>query len=73
MNHICLMGAAESSQCANYDIFQKDGSYYSPFAWELHHAKSKVDGTVVSIFKTGVKREVSSNAYECADGLIGVV
>lgn len=67
------MGAAESSQCANYDIFQKDGSYYSPFAWELHHAKSKVDGTVVSIFKTGVKREVSSNAYECADGLIGVV
>ena len=57
------MGAAESSQCANYDIFQKNGSFYSPFDWELHHAKSKVDGTIVSIFRNSVKSSTSSNAY----------
>ena len=57
------MGAAESSQFANYDIFQKDGSFSSPFDWELHHAKSKVDGGFVSVFKTGAKTLCSSNAY----------
>lgn len=56
------MGAAESSQCVNYDIFQKDGSFSSPFDWELHHAKSKVDGSFVSIFQTSVKSMCASNA-----------
>ena len=56
------MGAAESSQCVNYDIFQKDGSFSSPFNWELHHAKSKVDGSFVSIFQTSVKSMCASNA-----------
>ena len=57
------MGAAESSQFANYDIFQKDASFSSPFDWELHHAKSKVDGSFVSVFKTGTKTLCASNAY----------
>ena len=60
---VSSMGAAERSQCANYDIFQKDGSFVSPFDWELHHAKSKTDGTIVSIFRTSVKGATSSNAY----------
>lgn len=38
-------------------------SFSSPFDWELHHAKSKVDGSFVSVFKTGTKTLCASNAY----------
>ena len=55
------MGAAESTQCANYDILQKDEQFYSPFGWELHHAKSKADGTFVSVFRTSSKSACISN------------
>ena len=57
------MGAAESSQIVNYDIFQRDDCFANPFEWELHHAKSKLDGSRVSIFRTNVKSASSSNAY----------
>lgn len=56
-----IMGAAESTQCANYDILQKDDQFFSPFGWELHHAKSKVDGSFVSIFKSNTKSDCISN------------
>lgn len=56
------MGAAESTQYSNYDIFQKDSSFYSPFQWELHHAKSKADGSLASIFRTSVKSATATNA-----------
>ena len=57
------MGAAESTQCANYDILQKDEQFFSPFSWELHHAKNKTDGSFVSIFKTSAKSACISNGY----------
>ena len=63
VQYIFIMGAAESSQIVNYDIFQKDTAFSSPFDWELHHAKSKVDGSCVSIFKTNIKGQTSLNAY----------
>lgn len=55
------MGAAESTQCANYDILQKDEHFSSSFGWELHHAKSKTDGSFVSVFKCGLKSASVSN------------
>ena len=61
---VFAMGAAESTQYSNYDIFQKDNSFYSPFEWELHHAKSKADGSLASIFRTSVKSATSANAYD---------
>lgn len=57
------MGTVESTQSANYDILQKDEQFYSPFNWELHHAKSKADGSFLSIFKCGVKSACVLNGY----------